>query len=292
MAQYVLENETLVLTINSLGAEMVSLKEKSSEQEYLWNGDEKYWKRSSPVLFPLVGNYKNKECIYKGKSYPLSQHGFARDMEFACISQKEEEIWFSLHETEETLQKYPFAFCLEIGYRLFKNQIQVLWKVKNTNKEKMYFSIGGHPAFLCPLKEGEEQTDYHILFDSEEALEYALLDENGLKAYEGLKLPLEQGAYRIPADMFDKDALIFEDYQVHRVSLLTPQKDPYVTLDFLAPVLGIWSPAGKHAPFVCIEPWYGRSDAKDFDGTLEDRQWGNELEPEEVFEAAYTITIE
>ena len=45
MGVYVLENETLLLTINSFGAEMVSLKEKSSEQEYLWNADERYWKR-------------------------------------------------------------------------------------------------------------------------------------------------------------------------------------------------------------------------------------------------------
>ena len=292
MGVYVLENETLLLTIHSLGAEMVSLKEKSSEQEYLWNGDERYWKRTSPVLFPLVGNYKNKESIYNGKAYPLSQHGFARDMEFELVSQTENEIWFALHETEETLQKYPFAFCLEIGYRLLKNKVQVLWKVTNTNAEKMYFSIGGHPAFLCPLKDGEKQTDYYLAFDSEEALEYSLIDENGLKAYEGFKLLLEQGAYQITGDMFDKDALIFEDYQVHRVSLLTPDKEPYVSVDFLAPVLGIWSPAGKHAPFVCIEPWYGRCDAKDFEGTLADRQWGNELEPEEIFEASYTITIE
>lgn len=292
MSSYVLENETLIITIQSKGAELCSIKDKGSEQEYLWNGDERYWKRSSPILFPIVGSCKGKKYVYDGKTYSLSQHGFARDMEFSLIKKEENEIWFGLHSDEKTLEQYPFAFQLEIGYRLVENKIKVMWNVKNKDRKTMYFSIGGHPAFLCPLKEGEKQSDYYIGFDCDEKIEYSLVNEDGLLAYDGNILSLEDGKFKITENLFDKDALVIENYQAHQVSLLTPKKEPYITVDFFAPLFGIWSPVKKNAPFICIEPWYGRCDRYDFDGTLEEREWGNQLEVDGQFDAEYTITIE
>ena len=70
------------------------------------------------------------------------------------------------------------------------------------------------------------------------------------------------------------------------------KKKPYVTLNFDAPLFGLWSPAGKGAPFICIEPWYGRCDKTTFDGSLEQREYSNTLQAGEVFRREYTITIE
>lgn len=191
--QVFLENEQLKVTINSLGGELSSIIKKQTGIEYMWNGDEKYWKRTSPVLFPIVGSLKNKEFIYEGKSYPMGQHGFARDMEFSVKSEKDGEVWFSLKSDEETMKKYPFAFCLELGYRLNGNSLDVLWRVINEDIKEMHFSIGGHPAFMCPLNGEGEQTDYYIAFDSEKDLEYSVLNENGLVAIEERRL-LPKGA--------------------------------------------------------------------------------------------------
>ena len=113
---FCLKNEELTLEIASHGAEMRSLKDNQTGQEYLWDADPAFWKRTSPVLFPLVGNYRDKESIYEGKTYSMSQHGFARDMDFTVTEEAESEIWFELHETPETKEKYPFDFCLSIGY--------------------------------------------------------------------------------------------------------------------------------------------------------------------------------
>ena len=38
-------------TIDSMGAQMMSLK--LGDAEYLWQGDERWWPRRSPVLFPI-----------------------------------------------------------------------------------------------------------------------------------------------------------------------------------------------------------------------------------------------
>lgn len=291
MERFQIRNESLTLEIDAHGAEMKSLIDNCSGQEYLWCGDAAYWGRTSPVLFPLVGNYREKQSCFDGKWYSLSQHGFARDMDFELVSEKGDEIWSALEDSPETLEKYPFGFRLELGYRLQGRAVEVLWKVTNKNDREMYFSIGGHPAFNCPLREGEKQTDYRIGFDTCEPLTASVLDENGTVSERTKVLELTDGMLQITDSLFDEDALIVEHDQAHKVALYTPEGEKYLEVRFEAPLFGIWSPAGKHAPFVCIEPWYGRSDRADFGQKLEEREWGNVLKAGEVFTAAYQICV-
>ena len=96
---------------------------------------------------------------------------------------------------------------------------------------------------------------------------------------------------RITGDLFDGDALIIENHQARKVSLVNPAGEVYLTVDFDAPLFGIWSPPRKQAPFVCIEPWYGRCDRESFAGELKEREWGQKLPPNEVFEKNYKITF-
>lgn len=109
MGDYELHNEEIAVRIALLGAELKSLKDIKSGREYMWSGDPAFWKRVSPVLFPLVGNYRNKQAVYEGKAYPLSQHGFARDREFTLVSQTDEEAWFALESDETTRECYPLS---------------------------------------------------------------------------------------------------------------------------------------------------------------------------------------
>lgn len=293
--QYELNNEKLTVRFETLGAEMISLKDNKSGQEYLWCADKKFWGRHSPVLFPFVGRLKNEKYSYQNKEYNMSQHGFARDMEFECISENKEEIWFRLDATPVTKEKYPFDFRLEIGYRLEKDTVRVMWKVINQEKEKeMYFSIGAHPAFMCPLKEGEKQSDYSIWMDAakDEVLFSKADMETGLMFNYKNMMKLSNGRHLLPEGFFDEGAYIIEDYQVHKMSLVDPENQPYITMSFSTPVVGVWSPEKMNAPFVCIEPWYGRCDRETFEGTLREREWSNTLAPEAVFESFYEIKIE
>lgn len=289
--QVFLENEQLKVTINSFGGELSGIIKKETNVEYMWNADEKYWKRTSPILFPFVGSLKNKEFLYEGKSYPMGQHGFARDMEFAVKSQTDTEAWFVLRSDEETLKKYPFVFQLESGYRLEGNKLHILWRVCNQDQKEMYFSIGGHPAFMCPLNGKGKQTDYFIAFDTKENINYSVLNEEGLVAIEGEVLNTHEGMMPVDAHLFDRDALIIEGRQAGTVSLCDDHKKPYLSVTFDSPLFGLWSPAKKNAPFICIEPWYGRCDKASFDGTLKDREYGNILQPGKTFEAGYSVEI-
>ena len=295
MSTYSLKNDILSIDVEEFGAELTSIFHTAKNTEYLWNADPAYWKRHAPILFPVVGSLKNKSYLYQGQTYSLPQHGFARDMNFRFIKQSETEVWFSLEATEETKKVYPFDFRLELGYRLIGSEVTALWRVVNTGNEELFFSIGGHPAFLCPLKQGERQSDYYILFDSAKPIHYLLVDENGFVVKKPISdqpiLTTEEGFLPIYSHLFDRDALIIEENQFHRISLADNNKKPYLTVAFDAPLFGLWSPAKKKAPFVCIEPWYGRCDASDFNGSLEEREYGNRLDSGNTFEASYTITI-
>lgn len=289
---YELKNDSLTVSFDSLGAEMTSIRDRNGK-EYLWCGDKKYWGRHSPVLFPVVGKPRDAKFTYEGKEYAMGQHGFARDMEFTCVKQEVGEIWFALEATKETLIKYPFAFRLEIGYRLTGSSVKVIWKVTNCEEKKdMHFSIGAHPAFMCPMNEGEEQTAYSICMNAKDKISYYFLNaENGLLRDEEHELKLEQGSHKLEESFFDESAYVIENYQVSEVSLVNPQGKAYITVSFDAPLVGIWSPEKKQAPFVCIEPWYGRCDKEDFTGTLEQREWSNQLAAGEVFEKSYDIRV-
>ena len=231
MGAYQLKNEELTLTVISAGAEMKSLKDNKTEQEYLWQADPKFWGRTSPVLFPIVGNYAQKQSVYEGKTYTLSQHGFARDMEFDLESQTEEEIWFVLKDTESTLEKYPFHFILKVGYRLSGRQVEVMWKVENPNDKKMYFSIGGHPAFNCPLKEGEKQEDCQLVFDTEGPLTSSILNEEGALCPRTKILNLFGKCLKLEEHLFDEDALIELSESIKQFGILQPllcqERDDY-----------------------------------------------------------------
>ena len=289
--QVILENEELRIEINRFGAELTRIYGKKNDTEYLWNADPKYWKRSSPVLFPFVGSLKNKEYRFEGKTYPMGQHGFARDMEFVIDFRSESEAWFSLTSNEETLEKYPFEFVLRVGYQLQEKELKVLWQVENPAQKEMYFSIGGHPAFMCPLKQEGKQSDYYLKFDSAKPLSYGLVNEQGLMMEAEEILQTENGVVKITDNMFDRDALVIERRQATAVSLCTPDQKEYLTVRFDAPLFGVWSPAGKGAPFICIEPWYGRCDRASFNGSLEEREYGNTLKAKEIFKTEYTISI-
>ncbi len=291
MGVYTIKNGELAAILTSEGAELQSLRDCRTRQEYMWNADPKYWKATSPILFPVVGMCRNQELRCNGRTYSMPPHGFAWNKRFETVSVSQNEILFALESDPETMRCYPFPFRLEIGYRLEGRTIQVLWRVKNKGKEPMYFSIGGHPAFVCPMREGEKQSDYYLRFDADTEIVSRMLGEDYLASDRLTPYALEDGYLRIAEDLFDQDALVVENHQAQRVSLCTPDRRPYVTVSFLAPVFGIWSLPHKGAPFVCIEPWYGRCDRENFQGTLQEREWGNTLGVGDVFEAGYGIEV-
>lgn len=295
MFDYKIFNEYLEAGINAKGAELVHLQDSEKGYEYMWSGDAAYWNRVSPVLFPFVGKLNGQRYWYKEQVYEnIPQHAFARDQVFQVLEQSQDEIWFELQNNESTEKIYPFAFSLMIGYRLEKRKLHVMWEVHNHNDKKMYFSIGAHPGFLCPQPGSRDSgmEGYSIdLGIKEETICSGILTGEGVLGSTTKELALDRGSLPLTDQLFAEDALILDASEIHNVAIKNPSGEAYLRMEFDAPLLGIWSPPGKHAPFVCIEPWYGRCDREGFNGTLQEREYGNMLGCGEVFEREYTIEI-
>lgn len=223
----------------------------------------------------------------------MGQHGFARDTEFELIAAGEDFVTYRLCADEESKKKYPFDFVLEITHRLENDCLSIEWTVKNVDDKEMYFTIGGHPAFNVNILPDTDFEDYSLVFkEGIETLSYILIDaESGTaltdKTY---KLELTNSKYALKKDMFDKDALIFDNGQIEWVGLALPNGKPYIALESKNfPNFGIWSKPG--APYVCLEPWCGRCDNKGFQGEISEKPGINTLKAGDVFKKSYDIIV-
>lgn len=285
-----LENSELILEVSDAGAELSRIYDKKKKREVLWNADAKYWGRHAPLLFPFVGKLNGGVYHYEGKEYAMSAHGFARDSEFTLVEQDDTAMTHCLKASEATKKNYPFDFELFVTHRLSGNRIRVEWTVKNTDTKTLYYSIGGHPAFFV-----DDVMGCRLLFEGKERLSCTGIDlANGTAdAEHPVTLALSDQIYTIDAHSFDADTMIFDGGQVKKVTLLEADGTKRVTL--LCPEarqVGIWSPVGKGAPFLCLEPWIGRCDNKGFRGELKDKYGEQSLEAGKTFETAYEIIVE
>ncbi|MBQ8029236.1 MAG: aldose 1-epimerase family protein [Clostridia bacterium] len=247
-----IENEHLKITVKEFGCELSSIYSKKTGFEYLWQGDEKIWSGQSPVLFPIVGRLLNDEYSFDGKTYKMAKHGFARRSEWEFLSSDENSMTFCLMDSEETRKSYPFSFEFYITFKLEENKLFVLHEIRNTGKEKMFFSLGAHPAFNCQI--GDK-----LIFEKAETLDTFKIDlERSLLLSETVSVLKNETDLVITKDIFNEDALIFEGVKSEFVTLNTNGHSVRFNLG-KAPYLGIWAKPG--APYVCIEPWLGLNDS-------------------------------
>lgn len=287
----ILSNDVLTIEVSGHGAELQSIRKDGVE--YLWQGDPSFWGRRSPVLFPIVGSVWGSRYRVDGKEYQLGQHGFARDMYFDLVGASDTEVRYRLESSEATMAKYPYPFILEIAYRLRGNCLDVIWEVTNPSENDMYFQIGAHPAFFYPDYDPEKSGRGFFTFDRSEGLECIRIKEKGcVDALTKWPLEMPEGRLKLEKDTFDAiDTIMLQDSQIKRVNMFREDGRPWLSLSFDAPVVGIWSPPGKVAPFICIEPWYGRCDRAGYEGEYKDKDWMNRLTAGGRFESVYTIEI-
>lgn len=285
-----LKNEYLTISVAEMGAELQSIKDAQGK-EYLWQANPAYWNRHAPILFPIVCSVENDTYEVDGKEYHLPRHGFARDTKFKLMKRTADRIAFMLHDTEETLKKYPYHFNLGISYRLDGNKIHVIWHVENTDNREIHFQIGGHPAFNVPdMKEGEELQGT-LRLDNQAPMDSLKSYIDGSHEMTEIPSPAQDGVIRFDDETFAHDSVKIHKSQTHRVELLNKAGKPEVTLTYKAPVIAFWSPYQKKAPFICLEPWYGLGDPRGYKGAFRDKPLMNHLQPGASFMTEYTITI-
>lgn len=287
----ILKNEHVEAHILELGAELISFKYNDDPVEYIWTAEKEVWARHAPILFPIVGKVVNGCYKVDGEIFKLGQHGFARDMVFDVVAHQQDSVTLCLVSNEVSKKLYPYHFELTVIYTLVQNSVRIEYQVKNLEQRTMYFSIGAHPGFNCPLLDGETFNDYYFEFNVKENAKIYNLTPEGLFKREEMLFLDHEAVINLDQELFKQDALVFHHLESNRIRFNSKVSKRGVSMDFAGfPFLGLWSkPTG--APFICIEPWYGHADFYDFEGDFSEKEDNLSLSAGEKFVCAYTIGI-
>ncbi len=285
-----LSNGKVTIEVNSVGAELWSIKKANETFDYLWQGDSTYWTGRSPVLFPNVGAVKNNVMRVEGKEYPLGNHGFPRKLEFELKEKSESKLTYAFTYDEDSLQMYPFKFILELTYTLIDTTVRIDYKVINTDNKTLYFQLGTHAGFNLPMEDGLTFDDYYLEFDQVENSRRLYFDAANLLVSNKDSEGLSGTKYPLNFDLFKEGACIFRHIQSSKITLKSDKNDRNVSLEFNKfPYLGIWQKQG--APYICIEPWYGISDTDDYCGEFKDKEMMLSLEKTKEYMCYLAITV-
>jgi len=283
-----LENERLRIGVKSKGAELFSVFDKENQLEYMWSGDPAFWGKTSPVLFPIVGTLKDDTFVYQDKKYLLSRHGFARDAEFELLPSENNALNFLIRSNSESLLRYPFHFQLAISYVLEGNLLKVLYTVENKGEEKMYFSLGAHPAFKVPLISDTPYNDHYLHFNKIETAPRWPISGGGLIESDPTPFLNNSDTIKLDKSLFAQDAIVLKHLASDRVSLRCSTHTHGFDFIFEGfPYLGIW--AAKNADFVCIEPWCGIADSVNHTQELVSKEGIETVNPAESWSRMWKV---
>lgn len=259
---HTLRGDGIAAIILAQGAELSSLR-NAEGTELLWQAGPQ-WPRHAPLLFPIVGRLKNDTLRHNGKTFPMTQHGFARDRRFAWLEQEPRSCKLALTDDVETHARYPFAFRLEVTYTVDGADLDVGFHIINTGDEMLPASLGGHPAFNWPLLSGLAKEAYTLTFEKNEPAPIRR-PKDGLMRLQGEPSPIKGRTLALSEQLFDDDAVILDQVASSSVRLAAAQ-GPAIELSWRGfRELGIWSKVGGTA-FLCIEPWHGFASPVEFDG--------------------------
>ena len=273
------------------GAMLTSLKKDNTE--YLWQGDSRYWAGQAPVCFPIVGVLPEGKALAFGKECNMKRHGIARISPFEVLEQSDNGVTFIQRSSEETKKAFPFDYELKIKYTISGSSVTNEYIVTNTGNEKLPFVIGGHPAFNCPLEEGESFEDYKVKFSKRMTKavlrpnhETGLVDVN--KRYPALE---NSDELCLSHSLFEeKDAMVFDNIEAKTATLIGPKgKGIEIAYEDMNNLL-IWSACGK-PDFVALEPWSGISHCSDENGAFENKRGMTVLNPGEEKRFKFIITM-
>ena len=304
---YALQNAALRLEVSARGAEIQSLVDLTDGREIIWHGDATYWNGRSPILFPITGGLWNGTCRLDGRSYQIPKHGFVRRRDWQFVEQGEDFIRFAIENTDEELKQFPWPYRLEVTYTLRERTLRTDLRVTNrSHHSSMWFQVGAHPALN--LRDWTPNGQRVAGFLRFEGAPRDLLRAGSQGCIEPARVPIpwsknlqtlaalafhQMGNALVPigVDTFANEALIFDARQVEAVEVLDRKRRRYARVASSAPVWLIWQPVGKHAPFVCVEPWYGLPDTVDFDGEMPQRPEIQRAAPQETWEGWWTLEV-
>ncbi len=290
--EFTIENKWIKATAVTRGAELISIVSKDSGTEFLWQGKSERWEGKSPVLFPIIASVENDRYMIEEQIFRLGLHGFAMHREFELVSKEPDSLIFSLHYDDDTLGVYPYKFILRVSYILHEKEIKTTYSVKNLDDKNIWFCIGGHPTFACPLDERLDFTDYFLKFEQKETTPRHLMT-GPLMNGETEDFLQEQDVIPLKKELFKENAVILKNLRSKWIDLRSHKDPKTVRLSIEGyPHLGIFSFAeSEEDKYICIEPWHGIPGVKGKEMDFRDKEGIIQLDPGSSYSMDFTISI-
>ncbi|MBQ8804749.1 MAG: aldose 1-epimerase family protein [Tyzzerella sp.] len=287
-----LENEFIKIEVAPIGAELQSLYSKKTEMEYLWQPGGDTWPHHSMLLFPNPGRIAGDRTIIGGKVYPATMHGFANDMDFEVLEADDKHILLQISATEETRKSFPYEFRFQVEFSLDGEVVVQKFRVINDDNKRIYFSLGAHPGFYCPIALDESGEDYSLEFDSPQYINQFELEE-GTRLLTGKRIPWLHGETekKLSDHYFDDGPQLLEEVHADFITMKSKRSGHFVELgikDF--PYMCLWG-VGNRMSIMCIEPWCGTSDLASTDHVWENKLGIESVDVGGVFERTLTFRV-
>ena len=293
-----IENSAFSAEIDTKGAELQNLIRKNDGMDVIWHGDKSVWGNHAPLLFPYVARCLGGFFMIEGKKCEYSRnHGFARDLEHKLVEQTADSAVFELTQSEDTLYRFPYSFCLRTEYKLTDNGINWKMIIKNTGDKPFRFGTGTHAAFDF---NGAKAEDFVVEFENKSPLTavicnpdcYLSPDSNGnvpaTKPY-GEK---ESGFVPVTSAGFGNGHL-FTNNGSDWVGLKNTKTSSIIKIQTKGfPYVMVWQNTAGAPQFVCIEPWHGLPDAENTDHLWQNKAGMNDLAAGAEFISEQNITVE
>lgn len=253
---YEIRSKKLTVTINDKGAELFSVK-GSDGHEYIWQGDERYWKDRSPVLFPVCGRILDNKYTTGGKEYSMKSHGFAKKCVFDVVEKCEDSIKLRLIPNDITKAEYPFDFELTADFKVDQNALAVSFTVKNTDEKVLPYMLGWHPGFTL---EGDGAIgNFKLDFEGKDTLTWHPLQNGPFVRPVGEDYALKNRQYALnEEEIYANDTMIFVGTG-DKTKLSSPDAKHSVEFAWSKnlPYFCVWKDDNSEARFICLEPWSG-----------------------------------
>jgi galactose mutarotase-like enzyme len=222
-----------------------------------------------PILFPIAGALRDGSYHEGGQTYPMRQHGFARNLPWTIADQSTASgasMTLELLANATTRAQFPFDFRLQYTYQLAAGCLSIEQRCTNVGDGDMPIHPGLHPYFLvsdASKREARVVTDAVTAYDNRAGREVTL------------RGPIDLTASEVDLHLYD--------HWPRTVRLIRPgDRDLDLALGVPDRVLVVWTQRGKD--FVCVEPWTAPANALNDGKAIR-------VPPQGTHETSFSITV-
>jgi len=228
---------------------------------------------AASILFPFANRIKEGKYTFEGKNFQLESneknsanaiHGLVYNKHFQLTNKysNQDECSISLvYEEQNPPAGFPFAYAVELNYRLTDTAFELVIKVENKSLQNFPFTLGWHPYFVVT-----NLNDCILEFDS---LKRILFNQ------EQITIGITNGFAPRPFPL--KNPHLDDCFVLHdkKVSFKTPDYQIEFNNSNHSKYLQLYSPPNEER--IAIEPMTGISDS------FNNKKGMKVLNPNEVF---------